>query len=110
MRTGDGTIANGGQVLIEPVSVGWTCSGFEDTPSQDLLKDASYAWVTGDPHAERRLHADPDEAGRLPRREPVVRVTQLVSIVKQVVDPSARSSRPDVHGDVLVQSTAPTPR
>ena len=44
VRFADGTIADGGEVPIEPVSIGWTCFGFEDTPSQDLLRDASYAW------------------------------------------------------------------
>jgi hypothetical protein len=41
-RYADGTIANNGEVPIT-ASIGWTCSGYEDTPSQSLLRDASYA-------------------------------------------------------------------
>ena len=43
-RFADGTIADGGEVPIV-ASIGWTCSGYEDTPSQALLRDASYAWA-----------------------------------------------------------------
>ncbi|MFZ1286350.1 MAG: DUF5979 domain-containing protein, partial [Candidatus Phosphoribacter sp.] len=42
-RYADGVIADGGEVPIT-ASIGWTCSGYEDTPSQSLLTDTSYAW------------------------------------------------------------------
>ena len=70
-RTRSGTIANGGEVVVEPVSIGWTCAGVEETPSQDLLADVSYAWGEPDLHPRGRLrsHAGGSRA-RLPRREP----------------------------------------
>lgn len=95
-RYADGDIANGGSVTIAPVSVGWTCSGFEDTPSQSLLKDSSYAW--GTPVITGRPDLTPQEGGTfvLPEagarqdfdvKNPVVRVSSTFRITKTVVDP-----------------------
>ncbi|WP_420122595.1 DUF5979 domain-containing protein, partial [Nakamurella sp.] len=95
-RYADGDIANGGSVTIAPVSVGWTCSGFEDTPSQSLLKDTSYAW--GSPVITGRPELTPEVGGTfvLPEvgatqqfdvKNPVVRVSSTFRITKTVLDP-----------------------
>ncbi|HEY5114771.1 MAG TPA: DUF5979 domain-containing protein, partial [Nakamurella sp.] len=94
-RYADGSIADGGSTDIV-ASVGWTCSGFEDSPSQSLLKDASYAWgppvITGTPPL-----AGPDDTFVLPSagavqvfhaENPIVRVTDSFTITKQIVDPN----------------------
>ncbi len=85
--TSDGTIAAGGSVVI-PTVIGWQCTGLEDSPGQNLLKDASYGW--GPPVYEP---ADPFTLTREnPNREfvarnPVVRVTGDLRITKAVNDP-----------------------
>ena len=88
VRTRDGSIANGGSVLIEPVSVNWTCFGVEDTPSQDLLRDTSYAWAPAilDPPGDFTITAAGQQVV-FRVENPIVRVTSEFSIVKQVVDP-----------------------
>ena len=77
-RYADGTIANNGEVPIT-ASIGWTCSGYEDTPSQSLLKDASYAWgpPTLDPSGGLRSHQGSTDPG-VPRPEPDRAGAQLV--------------------------------
>ena len=88
-RYRDGTIANGGSVLIEPVSIGWTCFGREDTPSQDLLKDASYAWgpaILDPPGTFVLTRTAPTLV--FTATNPIVRVTSTFTIVKAVVDPN----------------------
>jgi uncharacterized repeat protein (TIGR01451 family) len=89
VRTRDGTIANGAQVLIEPVSIGWTCFGYEDTPSQDLLRDASYAWGPAiiTPPGDFVLSRQNPELV-FTAQNPIVRVTSSFDIEKDVVDPS----------------------
>ena len=75
--------------------MGWTCSGFEDSPSQSLLKDASYAWgppvITGTPPLA------PDGTFVLPStgavqvfhaENPIVRVRDSFTITKEIVDPN----------------------
>ena len=87
-RFADGTIADGGEVPIV-ASIGWTCSGFEDTPSQDLLRDASYAWGPAmlDPAGTFVLtRAEPTQV--FLADNPIVRVTSSFSIVKAVADPN----------------------
>lgn len=95
-RFADGDIADGGSLTIAPVSVGWTCSGFEDTPSQSLLKDSSYAW--GTPVITGRPDLTPQVGGTfvLPAagsrqdfdvKNPVVRVRSTFRITKTVLDP-----------------------
>lgn len=95
-RYADGDIADGGSVVIDPVSVGWTCSGYEDTPSQGLLRDTSYAW--GTPIITGRPALTPPVGGTftLPGdganqdffvANPIVRVGSTFKITKSVVDP-----------------------
>ena len=101
-RYADGTIADGGEEQIT-ASIGWTCSGSEDTPSQDLLVDSSYAWgpaiLTWGPTTDTDPPAPtPENTGPfvLTRDEPtiafwaqnpIVRVTSTFQITKNVVDP-----------------------
>ncbi len=95
-RYADGTIANLGTVTIAPVSVGWTCSGFEDTPAQGLLADTSYAWgspiITGTPALTPPVGGTFTLAEAGARQDffvenPVVRVRSTFQITKNVVDP-----------------------
>ena len=93
VRTRDGSIANGGEVIIEPVSVGWTCFGTEDTPSQDLLKDASYAWGPAVLNPPGDFVLTRGAPGQVPEQvfvaeNPIVRVTSTFTIVKNLVDPN----------------------
>ncbi len=93
VRTRDGSIANGGEVTIEPVSVGWTCFGTEDTPSQDLLKDASYAWGPAVLTPPGDFVLTRGAPGQVPEQvfvaeNPIVRVTSTFTIVKNLVDPN----------------------
>ncbi len=87
-RFADGTIADGGEVPIT-ASIGWTCSGYEDTPSQDLLRDASFAWAPAilTPAGEFTLtRAQPVQV--FLAQNPIVRVSSSFSIEKTVVDPN----------------------
>ena len=87
-RFADGTIADGGEVPIT-ASIGWTCSGYEDTPSQSLLRDASFAWAPAilTPSGVFTLTlAQPVQV--FLAQNPIVRVTSSFSIDKAVVDPS----------------------
>ena len=86
-RFADGTIADGGEKPIV-ASIGWTCSGYEDTPSQSLLKDSSYAWGAPvyDPAGSFVLtRAKPEQV--FLAENPIVRVRSSLSITKSVVDP-----------------------
>ncbi|GAA1980150.1 DUF5979 domain-containing protein [Microbacterium pumilum] len=101
-RYADGVIADGGEVPIT-ASIGWTCSGYEDTPSNDLLVDSSYAWgapvLTWGPAADTQPPAPtPENTGPfvLTRDDPtiafwavnpIVRVSSPFQITKDVVDP-----------------------
>ncbi|MGB8384914.1 MAG: DUF5979 domain-containing protein, partial [Dermatophilaceae bacterium] len=87
-RYADGTIANNGEVPIT-ASIGWTCAGYEDTPSQSLLKDASYAWgpPTLDPPGDFVLTREAPTRVFL-AQNPIVRVRSSSDIVKNVVDPN----------------------
>ncbi|MDN5768466.1 MAG: DUF11 domain-containing protein, partial [Humibacillus sp.] len=85
-RFADGTIANGGEKPIV-ASIGWTCSGYEDTPSQSLLKDSSYAWSAPvyDPAGSFVLtRAKPEQV--FLAQNPIVRVRSSLTIEKAVVD------------------------
>ncbi|OFE16549.1 hypothetical protein BA895_02850 [Humibacillus sp. DSM 29435] len=94
-RFADGTIADGGEKPIV-ASIGWTCSGYEDTPSQALLKDTSYAWGAPvyDPAGSFVLtRAKPEQV--FLAQNPIVRVRSSLTIEKAVrdsfgvVDPNA---------------------
>ncbi|MEU1970280.1 DUF5979 domain-containing protein [Microbacterium sp. NPDC019599] len=98
----DGVIADGGEVPI-PANIGWACSGYEDTPSNDLLVDSSYAWdepiFTWGPVSDTVPPAPtPENTGPfvLTREEPtiafwavnpIVRVSSTFQITKVVDDP-----------------------
>ena len=86
-RTRDGSIANVGEVIVEPVSIGWSCVGVEETPGQELLRDSSYAWAPAilDPPFTLTLAA-PELTFRV--ENPIVRVTDTFTIIKEVVDPN----------------------
>lgn len=85
-RYADGTIADGGEKPIV-ASIGWTCSGYEDTPSQSLLKDASYAWSTPilDPAGTFTLTRDNPTRVFL-AQNPIVRAYGSLTITKTVND------------------------
>ena len=93
-RYADGAIADGGSGHRR--LVGWTCSGFEDSPSQSLLKDASYAWappvITGTPPLAPDGTFVLSSAGAVQvfhAENPIVRVTDSkFTITKQIVDPN----------------------
>ncbi len=87
-RYANGTIADGGEVAIT-ASIGWTCSGYEDTPSQALLRDASYAWGPAvlDPPGEFVLTRE-SPTRVFTAENPVVRVRDAFTIEKAVVDPA----------------------
>jgi uncharacterized repeat protein (TIGR01451 family) len=88
VRTRSGTIADGGEVIVTPVSIGWTCFGVEETPSQDLLADASYAWGEPilDPPGDFVLTlAEPEIVFSV--ENPIERVTGTFSVAKVVDDP-----------------------
>ena len=80
-------------MIIEPVSVGWTCFGTEDTPSQDLLKDTSYAWGPAVLNPPGDFVLTRGAPGQVPEQvfvadNPIVRVTSTFTIVKNLVDPN----------------------
>ena len=88
VRIRDGSIADQGEVVVEPVSIGWTCFGVEDTPTQDLLADASYSWgepilTPSDPFV--LTLEDPELVFLV--QNPIVRVTSSLTIVKVIDDP-----------------------
>ncbi|WP_243074349.1 DUF5979 domain-containing protein [Microbacterium sp. SS28] len=101
-RYADGVIADGGEVPIT-ASIGWTCSGREDTPSNDLLVDSSYAWgepvLTWGPISDSEPPAPtPENTGPfvLTREQPTIafwavnpieRVSGAFQISKVVSDP-----------------------
>jgi len=101
-RFADGIIADGGEVPIT-ASIEWTCSGSEDSPSNDLLVDASYAWgapvLTWGPPSDTEPPAPTAEntGPFVLTREapeiafwavnPIVRVSDTFQITKTVVDP-----------------------
>lgn len=87
-RFADGVIGDGGTVPIV-ASIGWTCRGREDTPSQSLLKDTSYAWGPAvlTPAGEFSLtRANPTQV--FTAVNPIIRVRSSLTITKQVTDPS----------------------
>jgi fimbrial isopeptide formation D2 family protein len=95
-RFADGAIADGGTVEIAPVSARWTCSGFEDTPGQNLLRDPSYSWgqpiITGNPALTPPVGgtfslASADAVQDFYVENPIVRVSNTFQITKNVVDP-----------------------
>ena len=93
-RYADGSIADHGSRDIV-ASVGWTCSGFEDSPGQSLLKDASYAWappvITGTPQLAPGgtfVLPNADAVQVFHAENPIVRVTDSFTITKQTVDPN----------------------
>ena len=70
-------------------SIGWTCSGYEDTPSQALLRDASYAWAPAilTPAGDFTLtRAQPVQV--FLAQNPIVRVSSSFSIEKTLLDPN----------------------
>ena len=85
-RYADGTIADGGTVPIV-ASIGWTCQGFEDTPSQSLLKDASYAWgpPTYNPAGSFTLTREEPTRDFI-ATNPIVRVYGSLNITKTLND------------------------
>ncbi|MET0863419.1 MAG: DUF5979 domain-containing protein, partial [Nakamurella sp.] len=87
-RTADGSIADGGEVPIT-ASIGWTCSGFEDSPGQNLLKDDSYAWGEPvlNPAGTFVLTRESPQQIFL-AQNPIVRVSGSLQISKTVTDPS----------------------
>ncbi len=90
-RFADGSIADGGEATQVPIvaSIGWTCSGYEDLPGQNLLRDTSYAWgpVVLDPPGTFTLTREQPTQIFL-AENPIVRVRSSFSIVKAVVDPN----------------------
>ena len=93
-RYADGSIADGGRSTSSP-PLGWTCSGFEDSPGQNLLRDASYAWgppvITGTPPlaADGTFVLPSNGAIQIFKVvNPIVRVTDSFTITKAIVDPN----------------------
>ena len=95
-RRRSGTIANGGEVVVEPVSIGWTCFGVESAepgPAQPA-RPVRLGRPDLHPFSAVRSHAGGSRA-RLPCRESDRAGEGHLKIVKVVDDPFQRGFRRD---------------